>query len=55
MTKNLKIKFNSDYELHLNKTIEIATIIVVRTTFHRNGKYYSQSSIDESLYKLWII
>ena len=48
----MKIKFSSDDELPLNKTIEIATIIVVRTIFHENDKYYSQSSIDECLYKL---
>ena len=31
----------SDDKLPLNKTIEISsTIIVVRTTFHENNKYY---------------
>ena len=39
--KDMKIKFNSDDELPLNKTIEICTIIiVVRAVFHKNNKYY---------------
>ena len=38
----MKIKFNSDDELPLNKTIEIPImIIVVRDSFHENKKYYS--------------
>ena len=52
----MKIKFNSDDELPLNKTVEIPTItIAVRAVFHENNKYYSQVSFDECLYKLWII
>ena len=39
--KYMKIKFNSDEELPLNKTIEIhSMIIVVRVAFHKNNKYY---------------
>ena len=39
--KHLKVKFNSDGALTLNKTIEIPTItIVVRAVFHENNKYY---------------
>ena len=61
MTKNLddydkkymKIKFNSDYELPLNKTMEIPTMtIVVRAIFYENNKYYPQVFLDECLYKL---
>ena len=49
----MKIKFNSDDELPLNKTVEIPTItIAVRAVFHENNKYYSQVSFDECLYKL---
>ena len=34
----MKIKFNSDDELPLNKTIEIPTMtIVVRAVFHENN------------------
>ena len=49
----MKIKFNSDDELSLNKTIEIySMIIVVRAVFHEINKYYSQFFLDECLYKL---
>ena len=37
----MKIKFNSDDELPLNKNIEIPTMTVaVRASFHENDKYY---------------
>ena len=37
--KYMKIKFNLDYELPLNKTIEIhSMIIVVRAVFYENNK-----------------
>ena len=61
ITKNLddydgnymKIKFNSDDKLHLNKTIEFPSMIIVaRAVFHDNGKYYSQFFLDECLCKL---
>ena len=49
----MKIKFNSDDELPLNKTIEIpCMIIVARAVFHENNKYYPQVFLDECLYKL---
>ena len=52
----MKIKFNSDDELPINKTIEIPSmIIVVWAIFYENYKYYPQVSLDECLYKLWII
>ena len=39
--KYIKIKFNSDNKLLLNKTIEIPKItIVVRAVFDKNNKYY---------------
>ena len=54
--KYMKMKFNSDDELPLNKTIEIPTMtIVVRAVFHENNKYYPQVFLDECLYKLQII
>ena len=54
--KYMKIKFDLDDELPLNKTIEIRSmIIVVRAVFHGNNKYYLQVFLDECLYKLWII
>ena len=39
----MKIKFNLDYELPINKTIEIHTMaIVVGAVFHENNKYCQQ-------------
>ena len=49
----MKIKFNLDDKLPLNKTIEIPSmIVVVRTVFHENNKYYPHVFLDECLYKL---
>ena len=48
----MKIKFNSDDELPLYKTIEIPTITIVRAAFHENNKYYPQVFLDECLYEL---
>ena len=49
----MKIKFNSDDELPLNKRIEIPNmIIVVRAIFGENNKYYPQVFLDECLYKI---
>ena len=54
--KYMKIKFNLDKELPLNKMMEIPSmIIVVRAVFHENNKYYPQVFLDECLYKLQII
>ena len=51
-----KTKFNSADELPLNKVIEIpGMIIVVRTLFYENNKYYPHVFFDECLHKLWII
>ena len=52
----MRIKFNSDDELPLNKTIEIPSMtIVFGVVFHENKKYYSQVFLDERLYILLII
>ena len=51
--KYIKIKFDSDVELPLNKMREIPSmIIVVRAVFYENNRYYSQVLLDECLYKL---
>ena len=51
--KYIKIKFDSDDELPLNKTIEIPTItIVAGAIFLENNKYYPQAFLDECLYKI---
>ena len=52
----MKIKFNSDDELLLNKTIETLTMtIVVRNIFYENNKYYPHVFLDEYLCKLQLI
>ena len=49
----MKIKFDSDDNLSLNKTVETPIMtIVVRTVFHENNKYYPQFFLDECLYKI---
>ena len=49
----MKIKFNSDDELLLYKTIEIPSMtIVVRAVFHESNKCYPQVFLDERLYKI---
>ena len=49
----MKIKFNLDDELPLNKTIEIPSmVIVVRAAFLENNKNYPQVVSDKCLYKL---
>ena len=54
--KYMKINFNLDDELPLNKTTEIhSMIIVAKAIFHENSKYYTHVFLDEWLHKLWII
>ena len=48
--KSMKIKFDSDDILPLNKAIEIPIVtIVVRAVFHEHKKYYLQAFLDECL------
>ena len=49
----MKIKFNSDDKLPLNKTIEIPTMtIAIRSVLHENNKYYPQVFLEQCMYKL---
>ena len=49
----MKIKFNSDDELPLNKTIKIPSMIIaVGAIVLENNKYYPQVFLDECLYKI---
>ena len=51
--KYMKINFNSDDELPLNKTVEISTrTIVIKAVLHENNKYYRQLFFDKCMYKL---
>ena len=49
----MKIKFSSVDNLLLNKILEIHNIIIViRTVFEEDGKYYPQFFLDECLHEL---
>ena len=53
MMKQMKIKFDSNDELTLNKTVEIPIVtIVVRAVFHENNENYLPMFLDECLYKI---
>ena len=48
-----KIKFNSDDDLPLNKTLKFHTITVtIRCVFSEDNKLYPQVFLDEALYSL---
>ena len=49
----IKIKFNSDDNLPLNKTLKIHNMtVVIRSVFQEDDKYYSQVFLDVCLHKL---
>ena len=49
----IKIKFNSDDELPLNKPLKFhAMTIIIRSVFEEDGKLYTQHSLDVTLYEL---
>ena len=49
----MKIKFNLDNGLPLNKTLQLSNMIVnARSVFHKGNKHYSQVFLDKCLYKL---
>ena len=49
--KYMKIKFNFDNELPLNKMIEIPSMIIVdRAVFRANNKYHPQDLLNKCLY-----
>ena len=48
----MKIKFNSDDSLPLNKTRKLDNITIIsRSVFEEDGKYYPQDVLDECLYE----
>ena len=51
----MKNKLNSGGELPLNKGLELYMIIVARSVFYEDNKYYLQAFLDEYLYKLQIL
>ena len=47
----MKIKFNSDGDLSLNKMLKSHVLtIVIRNIFEKDGKYYPQIFLDDCLY-----
>ena len=51
--KYTKIKFNSDDNLPSKKTLDLYNmVIIVRSVFQEDNKYYQQVFLDEFLYKL---
>ena len=48
----MKLKFDTDDDLPLNRKTKIPTIaIVARAFFHENNKYYQQDVLDKCLYE----
>ena len=48
----MKIKFNSDDNLPLNKLLRIHMLtVIVRSVFQENNRYYPQVFLDECLYE----
>ena len=48
----MKIKFNSDDKLPLNKKLKFLSVTIVISVFEEDGKYYPQSFLDDCLYEL---
>ena len=49
----MKIKFNSDDDLPLNKPLKFRLMtITIRSLFEEDGKLYPQVFLDDALYKL---
>ena len=49
----IKIKFNSDDDLPLSKTLKFHAInIIIRSVFEEDGKLYPQLFLDDTLYEL---
>ena len=49
----MKIKFNSDDKLPLNKQLKfLSATIVIRSVFEEDGKYYPQAFLNDCLYEL---
>ena len=49
----MKIKFNTDDNLPLNKPLKLHMLtVIVRSVFEEDGKLYPQIYLDECLYEL---
>ena len=53
MTDYMKIKFNSDDDIPLNKQLNFLRVtVIIRNIFVKDGKYYPHSFLDECLYEI---
>ena len=51
--KYMKIKFNCDNDLPLNKPLKFhAMTIIIRSVYEEGGKFYPQILSDDALYEL---
>ena len=49
----MRIKFNSDDGLPLNKILKLHMLtIILKSVFEEDGKYYPQVFLDECLYEV---
>ena len=49
----MKIKFNTDHNIPLNKIIHLLTItITIRSVTKKDDKYYPQVFLDECVYQV---
>ena len=49
----MKIKFNTDDNISLNKIIHFPTItIIIRSVTQKDDKYYPQIFLDECMYQV---
>ena len=49
----MKIKFNSDRDLSLNKQLKFHNMVItIRSNFEEDGKLYPQVFLDDTLYEL---
>ena len=49
----MKIKFNSDDDLPLNKSLKLYLMtIIIMCGFSKDGKFYPQRFLDDTLYEL---
>ena len=50
---HMKIKFNSDDDLPLNKMLKLHMLtLIARSVFEEDGKRYPQTFLDECLYEV---
>ena len=49
----MKIKFNSDYNLPLNKPLKFHMMtIIIRSVYEEDGNLYPQVFLDDALYEV---